>query len=173
MASNENIRVDDFKGRFRDIERRLRALERMPATFDLPFVMNPFQNYDSTGRAIPITVTGEWVVAFYSSFPVAWFPGIAAELHVLTPAATTAEVRLTNFVVGGSSSNAVLVPASTDLFHEAKWLHSQPLGTGPFIPTVECRRTSGTGVVQCFAPITPMLMTQQTINLLGGYTTTA
>ena len=170
MGANENLFVEEFAGRYRDIDRRLNALERMPTTFDLPFIFEAYQNYDSTGRAIPV-VDAAWVLCFITGFPLVRFPGILATLHVLTPPSTTAEVRLTNYVGGGASSTAIAVPANTDLFVTSRWLHSQPMGTGPFQPSIECRRTSGAGTVLCFRPITPMLMTQQSVNLLGGYST--
>ena len=172
MGANENLFVEEFAGRYRDVDRRLAALEKMPTTFDLPFIFEPYQNYDSTGRAIPVTTDSPtWVLCYITAFPIVRFPAIQAQLHVLTPAGTTAEVRMTNFVFGGSSSNAIAVPAGTDLFRDVHWLHGQGMGSGPFQPAIECRRTSGTGVVQCFRPITPMLMTQQSVNLLGGYST--
>lgn len=166
-----DIHRDDLVARYKETERRISALERQPMTEDLPHQLHPYQNYDSTGRALPITWP-DWVYCFYATFPVCLYPAWQVTVHVLTPAATTAEVRLTNAVVGGAISVVKSIAAGTDYFFTYKWLHGQVLGTGPFVPSVECRRTSGTGTVQCFNPITPVLMTQQSVNALGGYTTT-
>lgn len=166
-----DIHRDDLVARYKETERRISALERQPMTEDLPHQLHPYQNYDSTGRAIPIT-TSAWVYCFYAEFPLALYPAWQVTVHVLTPASTTAEVRVMNNVVGGGVSSVKAIAASTDYFYTYKWLHEQPLSTGPFVPSVECRRTSGTGTVQCFNPITPILVTQQSVNALGGYSTT-
>lgn len=165
-----DIYRDDWASRFREIERRLGALEKMPLTFDLPFLMTAVQDYEAGGRSIAIPYD-TWTLCFWGYFPLAIYPGVSLQAHVLTPAGTTAAVRLENYVVGGSISDEVVIAANTDFMHDFRWLHSQPLGTRPFVPSLWCRRTSGAGTVHCFLPVTPMLMTQQSVNALGGYTT--
>lgn len=156
-------------GRFNEIERRLSALERKPSGLDVPIIFDPVQDLAASGRSVPVyTDAPTWTMAYTTFFDLAMFPGVYMEAHVLTPAGTTAELRLINWVQGGASSGIYTVPANTDWRGLFRWLHGQPLKTGPFAPSIEARRTSGTGTVQVFQPTSPHLVTQLTVNQFAG-----
>lgn len=166
-----------FAGRMAEIERRLSALERQPMSTDMPFTFTPYQDLLVTGgagaRSIPIYTGGGtgWVLCYTVQFPICIYPGVYMQLTVEVPAGVVAEVRLINGVAGGRVSGAYSVGAGV-LDVEFRWAHGQQLGTGPFKPGIEARIVSGTSATpaEVYVPDGPLLVTQQSINVLGGYT---
>lgn len=71
---------------------------------------------------------------------------------ITTDAGTTAQYRLNNQVVSGATTTSRSLAAASQVTFDFMWLHGQPLGSGPFIPTLEVRRTAGAGLVHVYWP---------------------
>ena len=111
------------------------------------------------GSGFAVT-SGSFVDVFARSVDTA----IADALHVVIPwttgSATTGEIRLHNNIVGGASSDPVTLDAASGGYAEFTWLHGQEIGSGPFEPVIQVRRTAGAGDVTVFWP--------GLVNLLDG-----
>lgn len=107
---------------------------------------------EQTGQ-IAVT-SGTLVTTFGGQFDAATADSITVIVGWSTDAATTGELVLTNNVVGGASSSAKSLPAGSSGFQTFLWKHSQPVGSGPFFPMLQARRTSGAGNVNVFTPYT-------------------
>lgn len=177
MSNTKPFKPDDAYARLADFERRLKALETAPrlglTTFTPPGATYPVFSADETGLVLPsipiplvpqsgtgLTASATSVSATDASFQSVYageaFAAIADAYMVTfawaTDAATTGEVRLKNNVGGGGVTSVVSLAAGSGGFLTFSWLHGQPLGTGPFAPTLQARRTGGAGGVGIFVP---------------------
>jgi hypothetical protein len=100
-----------------------------------------------------VVVTSSTFVDCWSmEFAYAVSTGFQTTVAWSTDVGTTGRLRLRNNVVGGASTDEIVLAAGTGGFAAFRWRHGQPLGTGPFRPLIEARRVSGAGNVYIFEP---------------------
>lgn len=111
------------------------------------------------GSAAAVFVTaGAFGVEFSRSVDTAMADAFLIKVPWVTDAATTGEMRLRNDVGGGNSSSAVTLAANSGGVVVFSWLHGQQIGSGPIVPCVEVRRTSGAGNVYVWPPLEARMM---------------
>lgn len=79
--------------------------------------------------------------------------GLYVWVFVTADASTDGEIRIVSLNSGAAT---VALPISGgELVHtQARWLHGDPLGTGPQTYQLQARRTSGTGNINVYSPLT-------------------
>jgi hypothetical protein len=108
-------------------------------------------NFANATSLFPCT-SGSFVPTFNAAVLTATSEALAVSVPWTTDVGTTGEVRLNNFVLGGAVTSARSLPANSSGIETFCWLHQQPVGSTPFRPRVDARRTGGAGNVNIFEP---------------------
>lgn len=97
--------------------------------------------------------SGTFLGVFERHLDVAFANAFHVYMGWATPSGVTGEVRVRNNVAGGATSSVITLPANSGGYAEFRWLHQQEVGTGPFWPVIEARRTAGASPITFWAPL--------------------
>jgi hypothetical protein len=127
----------------------------------LVYPAQPFPFHDNAAK----TVTSSGFTALWEArinFPA--YEVLYVQAAVITPSATTAEIKLVDSI-GGNETDVVAVPANSNGYAQFWWLHPAPCGlydprtdrVPNLFVTLQARRVSGAGNVSVFPPQTTEL----------------
>ena len=95
--------------------------------------------------------SGTFVPTCHWNLPAAFSEVLNAWVVVTSSAATTGEIRVSEFY-SGRVSDPITIPALANDFATFQWLHEVHLGDTICEFRVDARRTSGTGDINVYAP---------------------
>lgn len=150
----ENLQPQDMATWMRDIDRRLKAVERpaRESIVDYIGVYKPGDFVDVTSG----TFVDEW--AFTLSQVVA--DSVAVGVIIYNPAATTSQVRLRGTNISGApTTDTATTTANNFTYVRFDWLVPDLiLGSTGVEIAVQIRRASGAGTVQIYRPFLAMAL---------------
>lgn len=131
-------------GEFNELRRQIDSLaSKVPDYHPFTFVARVGT---PAGAAYQDVSSGAFVVTHSLGFPNVHHDVVVVTVAVAADGGTTGEVRVGNAATGAASAASALAAGATTTV-TIKWRHGQALGSGSFYPTVEVRRTGGTGVL--------------------------
>lgn len=148
-----DLRDPSFAGRFRELERRLSAIERRPQSAAQPLNFVPAKDLDSTRRAV-LVIESAWVDAWTADITNV-VPAVYVVAHVAVPTNTVADLRLLATTTDGQVASTQVWSnlGDIDFFRTIAWEHGLRLrGDTLTRIAIQVRRTSGSGAVQVFVP---------------------
>lgn len=95
--------------------------------------------------AVAVVTAGTFTSTVGSYFGEALGPGIEIFCHWSTGVGTTGELQVLSN--GGANTTAQALPAASSGSFFVRWLHDLSVGSGPFVVTMQARRTAGAGNV--------------------------